>query len=328
MAEWLYEDGIGERRAALVAHGRIIEARIERDDDGVAGGGIHRARIVSRRDRVARLDSGEEVIVSGALPSEGRHCLLSITRSAIPERDLIKRAKAEIVLDPAKEVSAAPAMPLYDSIALHHGPPRIIGQHEADALEDAGWSELLDAARTGIFPFSGGVARMALTPAMTVFDVDGPIGSSNLALEGAIACARSCRLLGIGGSIAIDLPTIRPREQRAAVETAFAAALGDGSETVLLPVNRLGLLHLSRPRPGPNIAERMRFAPVQSAALGLLRGAERARGTGPMILTANPAVIDWVAARPALTDLLARRSGRSVTLQADGARTIWAGDAR
>ena len=31
MAEWLYEEGIGEARAALVQNGRILEAQIERE---------------------------------------------------------------------------------------------------------------------------------------------------------------------------------------------------------------------------------------------------------------------------------------------------------
>ena len=40
MAEWLYEDGIGERRAALVEDGEIIEARIERDGEGPRVGAV------------------------------------------------------------------------------------------------------------------------------------------------------------------------------------------------------------------------------------------------------------------------------------------------
>ena len=46
MAEWLYEDGIGERRAALVEDGEIIEARIERDGEGPRVGAVVQARLV------------------------------------------------------------------------------------------------------------------------------------------------------------------------------------------------------------------------------------------------------------------------------------------
>ena len=38
MAEWLYEDGIGEARAALVADGVILEACVEIDDGAVRAG--------------------------------------------------------------------------------------------------------------------------------------------------------------------------------------------------------------------------------------------------------------------------------------------------
>ena len=45
MAEWLYEAGIGEARAALVEDGRIIEARIEREGEGPRLGAILEARL-------------------------------------------------------------------------------------------------------------------------------------------------------------------------------------------------------------------------------------------------------------------------------------------
>ena len=33
MAEWIYEAGIGEARAALIENGEIVEARIEREHE-------------------------------------------------------------------------------------------------------------------------------------------------------------------------------------------------------------------------------------------------------------------------------------------------------
>ncbi|HWT42993.1 MAG TPA: ribonuclease, partial [Sphingopyxis sp.] len=44
MAEWLYEAGIGEARAALVEDGEIVEARIEREGEGPRPGAILHAR--------------------------------------------------------------------------------------------------------------------------------------------------------------------------------------------------------------------------------------------------------------------------------------------
>ena len=46
MAEWIYEDGIGEARAVLVHKDRIIEAYIEREGDGVKAGSIVSGRMM------------------------------------------------------------------------------------------------------------------------------------------------------------------------------------------------------------------------------------------------------------------------------------------
>ncbi|MGB3846577.1 MAG: ribonuclease, partial [Sphingopyxis sp.] len=46
MAEWFYEAGIGETRAALVADDRILEAWIERDGEGPRVGAVLGARLV------------------------------------------------------------------------------------------------------------------------------------------------------------------------------------------------------------------------------------------------------------------------------------------
>ena len=46
MAEWLYEAGIGEARAALLEDGRIVEARIEREGEGPRVGAIVGAKLI------------------------------------------------------------------------------------------------------------------------------------------------------------------------------------------------------------------------------------------------------------------------------------------
>lgn len=331
MAEWIYEDGIGERRAALIAGGRIVEARVERDDDGVRCGAVLRGRLISRAERLARLESGEEVyLASEPRIPEGSACLLRITRSAIPERDLVKRPRADIVLDAAgradlRESLLSDGETLRATIARDGLPVTALRPIDADALEAAGWSEALDAARSGILPFDGGVLRLALTPAMAVVDIDGTLPEVDLAMAGARAAAAAIRLMGIGGTIVIDLPTIRRRDLRSAIGEAFDEALADPHAT-RLPVDPLGLLHLSRRRTGPSLAERMHFAPAESAALALLRRAERAKGTGPLALVAHPAVTAWLEARPALLDALARRTARPPRLQAEPGRPIWHGD--
>ena len=99
MAEWLYEAGIGEARAALVEDGRIVAAAIEPDDAGPLVGGVHRARLVEllpvRRGRVVLADGGEALL--GALPAgitQGAALTVAITREAMAEGRRLKPAKA------------------------------------------------------------------------------------------------------------------------------------------------------------------------------------------------------------------------------------------
>ncbi|WP_443027546.1 hypothetical protein [Sphingomonas sp. LR55] len=62
--------------------------------------------------------------------------------------------------------------------------------HEPDALEAAGWSELLDEAVSGEIVFPLGALRLSPTPAMTLFDVDGAPPLDTLAIAAAHAVAR------------------------------------------------------------------------------------------------------------------------------------------
>ncbi|MEQ1687922.1 MAG: ribonuclease [Sphingopyxis sp.] len=328
MAEWLYEDGIGERRAALVDGGQIVECHMARDDDGVGAGTVTEARILSREAsgmHLVRLAGGDEALLS-ALPAHssiGADLLVEVTRSAVLERDLIKRAKCR----PAPADALARAAPsLAERIAATGVPVRPLHPHEDDALEEAGWSEWIDVAERGIMAFQGGVLRCALTPAMVVIDVDGTLGAAELAKAGAVAAARMIRALGISGNIVIDLPTQGNKAQRIAAAVAFDTALPPPFERT--QVNGYGLLQIIRPRRGPSIAERWQFAPAASAALALLRRAERhgVRSSGDaMELIASASEIAWIGARPYLLAALGERTAKRVRLQADAGLGIGRG---
>ena len=70
--EWLYEEGIGECRAALVNAGRILEARIEREGDHVLAGAVVEGRLVRtlipKKRGIVRLHSGQEVLLEPIPP--------------------------------------------------------------------------------------------------------------------------------------------------------------------------------------------------------------------------------------------------------------------
>ncbi|MEQ1509496.1 MAG: ribonuclease [Sphingopyxis sp.] len=322
MAEWLYEDGIGERRAALIARGQIIECRVERDDDGVGAGAVTEARVIARETsgmHLVRLTTGEEALLTSlpAHTSIGAILRVEIVRSAIAERDMIKRAKCRPAADGAQIRSAPPLLEQATETKL---PVQKCHAHDPDLLEHAGWSEWMDAALSGNMPFAGGMLRIALTPAMAVIDVDGALPASDLARSGAAAAACAIRALGICGNIIIDLPTQGNRAGRIAAAKAFDDALPPPFERTA--VNGYGLLQIIRPRIGPSIAERWQFAPVESAALALLRRAERhsAHHIGAdMTLCAHAGEIAWLSARPALVAELTKRCGRRVHLRCDDA---------
>ena len=96
MAEWLYEAGIGECRAALVEAGSIVEAHIELP--GLRAGTVADARLTSilvpGRRGIATLVDRTEVLTE-PLPkvTEGGAIRIEITRETIPEPGALKRAK-------------------------------------------------------------------------------------------------------------------------------------------------------------------------------------------------------------------------------------------
>ncbi|GGE92292.1 ribonuclease [Sphingomonas prati] len=321
MAEWLYEAGIGEARAALVEGGTIVEARVAHEG-GLRAGSVRRARLARitapGRRGLATFDDGEAVLEP--LPpgvAEGGRLLIQIVREAIPEAGRPKPARARAAAEGA-EVGDGPD--LAAQLAAGDVPVRAVPVHGPDLLEAAGWSELIEEATDGAIDFAGGALRLSVTPAMTLFDVDGVLPPAALALAGAQAAARAIRRMEIGGSIGIDLPTVSDKAVRQAVAAVVDAILPQPFERTA--VNGFGFLQIVRRRVRASLPELLAADPVLTAALGLLRQAERAAGIGTRTLVAAPAVIARIAERADWTEALARRTGTAVALRADAARAI------
>jgi ribonuclease G len=293
LAEWLYEEGIGEARAILVENGTIVEAAIELP--GLRAGSVVEARLTSIAG-IATLEDGTEATVSAGALTEGAAFRAEVLREPIPERGRPKPAKVRPTDLPLR---TGP------SLAERIGNPK--AGFGPDRFEEAGWSELLEEAMSGEIAFPGGALRMSLTPAMTLFDIDGSLPAAALAEAGAAAAARAIRRFGIAGSIGIDLPTL-PRDGRQAAAQAVDAILPQPFERTA--VNGFGFLQIVRRRERPSLPETLQADPAGAAARALLRRAER--HSGPLTLHAAPAVIarlesDWVAA-------LERRVGGAVAL--------------
>ncbi len=305
--EWLYEAGIGESRAALVDDDKILEAAIELDDStALKVGLIARARLVEllpgRRGRVT-LDGGEALI--NYLPpgiTQGASLTVEIVREALPEAGRAKLAKAV-----PSDLPPCPAPTLYERLMATGLPVHSPRAHEPDALEAAGWSELLDEAVSGEIVFPLGALRLSPTPAMTLFDVDGAPPLDTLAIAAAHAAARAIRRHGIGGSIGIDFPTLAGKAQRSAVAAAIDESLPQPFERTAM--NGFGFLQIVRPRPRASIPEILRADPVGAAARAAIRTLERTPPTASRRHTLPAAVHTRLMTRPDWLAELARRTG-------------------
>jgi hypothetical protein len=243
-------------------------------------------------------------------------------REAIAEAGRPRLPKAVPIAGPAEregEVSAG--ISLRGRLLAEFGVVSDCAGPGPDRLEAAGWSEAVDQARSGHVPFSGGLLTISPTPAMTVIDVDGPGDVVALAEAAAVGAARAVRRFDLQGSIGIDLPTVAGKAIRTRLGDLLTAELPQPFECTA--INGFGFVQIVRPRTRPSFIESVRAPGF--AALELLRRAGRG-APGARTLVAHPSVIVWLAARPHLTDTLARATGGGVTLRADAALAISAGD--
>ena len=302
--ELLMERGIGETRFALVEGDEIVEARILLDGV-VPAGTILEARLtdVGRdgRNALATANGQEYLLPGGAAgATQGAAVRIEVTREAIPSGEAWKRPLARMV-----EGGGA----LVDPPATSEAP-----------LDDHGWDDVIEEARSGIVRFAGGELRVFVTPAMTLIDVDGALPPAELASAGAEAAARTIRRHGIGGSIGVDLPTVGGKAARQAVGEAVHAVLPKPFERTA--VNGFGFLQIVRPRRHASLFELAADrAPFEARAL--LRRA--GREVGAIRLAAHPAVTAVLEAHPEWVAALSRRVGGAVCLRSDPSIAISAG---
>jgi hypothetical protein len=301
LPEWLYEEGIGETRCVRIEDGQIVEARVFLEGV-VPAGTILDARL--REVGVPALAEAMEQLY--LLPAgtqgepEGASIRIEITRETIPGAEPWKRPLARVSGEEPRSAprpaGEAPTFPSPD-----------------DRLERAGWSDLLEEARSGIVRFPGGELRVSPTPAMTLIDVDGRLPPFDLAIAGAEAAARTILRHGIGGSIGIDFPTVAGKSQRQAIGVAVDALLPQPFERTA--VNGFGFMQIVRPRGHASLFE---LAGDRAAfeARALLRRAAQER-TGATTLVAHPAIIRLLEGQMEWLDILAGQVGGNIGLRGD-----------
>jgi hypothetical protein len=316
MLEILVERGIGATRALVIEAGIVIEAHFERDDGGPAAGTIHVARLAKilqpGRRGVMRLGDDEGLIEPLPYCAEGGLLRVEVIRAAIPEAGRPRLAKLRnIEGDSGREgrITAGPGLverlrnvgDITENSAAAIGP---------DLLEAVGWGETVEMARSGHVRFDGGLLTISPTPAMTVIDIDGPGDAAALAESAAVAVAVAIRRFDITGSIGVDFPTLEGKAVRARLGELLDAHLPSPFERTA--INGFGFAQIVRPRLRASFIEQVRAPGF--AALELLRAATRGPA-GARSLAGPPAVIAWLAARPALVAALARAAGGEVGLR-------------
>ncbi len=300
-----------------IVAGRFAEARILLEGATPAGSVVE-ARLVNigqgGRNAIARTDDGVEILlpVRPAGIAEGARINVELRREAIPGIEPWKRPLGRLAEGAIAELALPGQLLPF---------PPAPGE---DPLEAAGWSDLIEEARTGTVTFPGGALRLSLTPAMTLIDVDGTLPIDALAVAGAAAAGAAILRLGIGGSIGIDLPTVRGKEARAAAATALDEAMGD-DQFERTAVNGFGFLQVVRPRRHASLpelaADRPRFearALLRRVAIG---------GHGPCRLAVAPAVAAAIEARPHWLTALAVQRGGATGLRVDPRLAMSAGHA-
>jgi hypothetical protein len=306
---WYVEEGIGEHRAVRLADDRIVAARVAWPGE-LAAGLIADAVLIARAKGsprgTARFPGGEEALVDRlpASASEGAPIRLLITRPALAERGRYKRAQAR----PTDErPRLAPS--LAESLRADGTEVRIVTQ-----FPPCDWDELIGEAFAQEIDFSGGAAVLSPTPAMLLIDIDGHLPPRALALAAVSPIAEALRRFDIGGSVAIDFPTLSGKDDRRAVDQALADAL-EGWPHERTAMNGFGLVQLVARLERVSLLHRAAFQPAQTAVRRLLRQAERLQGAGALALAGHPALEPNLKAD--MRAELVQRSGREVRWSAD-----------
>ncbi|WP_395622019.1 ribonuclease [Sphingomonas daechungensis] len=301
MPDWICERGIGEIRFARIVDGEIVEARILLEGT-VAAGTVLDGRLIEVGIPALADAGGQQYLLPRGAPgvTQGAAIRIEVTRETIPGAEPWKRPLARIA-ERAESVSNA----LEAEILPFPAP--------IDRLEQAGWFDVLEEARSGIVRFDGGELRLSLTPAMTLIDVDGRLAPAELALKAAKVAARTILRHAVGGSIGIDLPTISGKEQRQAVGAAIDATLPQPFERTAM--NGFGFIQIVRPRARASLFELASDRPSFEAR-SLLRNAAMSV-SGATVLVAHPSVSAVLERNPAWLEDLSRQVGGPATLRSD-----------
>jgi ribonuclease G len=318
LAELWLDDAPGERRAALVEDGQIVEIHIQRDGQ-FALGEIGSARIDSKTKAGAYLtaDDGRQMLVRrGVSMTEGSKVVYQVTREAISEPGLVKLAEAQLI---EEYPSPLPTTDTLWEARLHATGANIRRSRD---ISDAFASALAGASQVGNATIS-----FQRTKAGLVFDIDGTGDPMAINIAAAKEIARLLRLYQVGAMVLIDFIAVESKQDRQAIVDAFrVASAGDPRPFESTAVNGFGMMQVVRARPRPSVLDmlfgtRIASPSDETQALWLLREVSRSSGFGVRTITAPPLVATLLSA-PAWQqqrEMCERMTGAPLTIVADAA---------
>jgi ribonuclease G len=250
---WVVEESPLADRAALIDGDEILAAHIAlKADDHPRLGAVLEARWHNPQ----RINAGERPPAAILLDTQGNELYLPRPpASAGPGQRLTVEVIRERVWTPrsvkmakVRISDAPPAAPPTLAEMLGVEP---LSPYQPDALESAGWSELLEQAESGRVDGDGVRLWLDTTEAMTLIDVDGSLPPDELAIAGARLAARTILRLDIGGSIGIDFPTLTSKAARNTTAEAFDVTISGPFERTA--INGYGFMQVIRPLLRPSI---------------------------------------------------------------------------
>lgn len=317
LAELWRDDAPGERRAALVEDGQIVEIHIQRD--------LHWALGETCEGRIDRKtpsgsyvvsDDGDEILIRGKVEAgEGERVVFEIKREAIAEPGRAKPAEGR-VLEAMAQVSRNKDILWDDRLSALN----------ADAIRTQPFGDAFDAGIAGSSHVGDVTVSFQRTKAGLVFDVDGVGDPIAINLLAAKEIARLLRLYQVGAMVMIDFVAVDSKPSRIQIAEAFdSAAALDLRPFERSAVNGYGLMQVVRARPRPSVLDhlfgtRIASPSDETQALSLLREAATSSGFGPRIITARPEMTTLIMSHRwfPLTQQCERLTGARLEIIADG----------
>lgn len=287
LAELWIDDAPGERRAALVRSGHIVEIHIQRDRHFVVGE-IGSARVDSKAKAGAYVtaEDGRQILVRrGTGLTEGSKAIYQVTREAIAEPGLIKLAEAQLI----------EALPSFVPTAESLWEERL-NAAGANVRRNADISDAFEPALAGSSQAGDAIISFQRTKAGLVFDIDGTGNPMELNIAAAREIARLLRLYQVGAMVMIDFIAVESKQDRQKIADAFRDASADDPRPFeSTAVNGFGMMQVVRARPRPSVLDHLfgtRIASLsdETQALWLLHEACGSKGFGARTISAPPPV--------------------------------------